>query len=115
MAVPSLADKAALTLFHNPRFQTNLRNDIWEPYTAPVTTIQKMIRSYLSRANTWLGRLSADYTPRDRNVGSRFLSATNRAHWESLDNIRGGGIKFVRLNYRIAEIDKWINSNYHIR
>lgn len=55
MAVmPSLATMAALTLFRNT---ANGDDDYWEPYAAPATTIQKIIRSYLARARTLLGPL----------------------------------------------------------
>ena len=51
--IPSLTAMAALTLFHNQDVSVD-----YTPYAAPATTIQKIIRSYLSRARTVLGRFS---------------------------------------------------------
>ena len=66
--VPSLAAMAALTLFHNPREGYSVD---FSGYLAPATVIQRFMRrrrsaatrinaamrGYLSRANTFLGRM----------------------------------------------------------
>ena len=55
--VPSLQLLAALTLFRNTGYGEGSVADYCLPYTAPATTIQKTIRSYLARARALLGEL----------------------------------------------------------
>ena len=102
MAVmPSLATMAALTLFRNT---ANGDDDYWEPYAAPATTIQKIIRSYLARAHSLLGPLGAvrenPHTPLIRD--NPYLALL--IPWRGPLDQRSRRIKSARTHYALFQL-----------
>lgn len=96
--VPSLQLLAALTLFRNTGYGEGSVADYCLPYTAPATTIQKTIRSYLARARALLGELQGR-TGRMLRAPSTCLRLAGTTNTPLLD-YRAMRIHGERLTYK---------------
>ena len=123
MAIPTLAAMAALTLLHNPHVLSEDDALDFGDFDAYASKLQAAIRGYLSRATTFLGKLSSTRRLQATRDGRRLPQIREHERgsrgWEFFDraleiSAYGGEVPARRLLKRTGPI-RWARRYYMLR
>ena len=123
MAIPTLAAMAALTLLHNPHVLSEDDALDFGDFDAYASKLQAAIRGYLSRATTFLGKLSSTRRLQATRDGRRLPQIREHERgsrgWEFFDRALetrayGGEVPAPRLLKRTSRL-RWARRYYMLR